>query len=818
MYLHGRWWKRWRWHGRYRDDLLPASRAVVPFRVLVLRNGLLVLAPVHEDAEMRIPAMRISVVALVLLLISSFRSLPLRGAETPAQAEQETEVTVSLHIRGSAPQTISKPAKVTAIWFGKGQMAPVSSGALLAKPASLKLRPGRWLLQAEAPGFWGSPFQLELGQSAVQIALDLWPAGKIEGGFTLDKGDEPPSELAIFFRPTPEVPPSQAPPPAKVVCPVKERAWACPLPAGVMDLRLQAGGFVPRYLWDVRVEPGKTLRPGHVELRQGSAVLGWVVTADRSPIGENATVELRPRIAGAVPAKDRLENLSFKAAVNSRGFFQLEGVPPGAYVLEARHPRFATAVTSVRVVPGEVTEVANPPLLLDLPKALEVFVDPPVDPAGQSWSVKLQRLDRDSSIVTTLATEVASPDGVWRKQGLPQGRYLLRISRPEGDAWWMDEVVIDENPAPVQVRIHIVKVAGTVHLGKNPLAASLWFGGRHGAVRVEARSDEKGTFETWLPHAGSWMVHVSSESPVIEREIPKVEVQPKPGSDRAEVELRLPNTRLRGKVVDEAGKAITKAIITAQPNGAVQEGLVQTFADDEGKFALSGLPPGPALVQADAGRDRYAHPVEVAISEDREPDPIVLVARAQKRLTGTVVSTSGPVPGVRLRATPAGIPAILSASATTDARGDFELFLPPQTREILLTVSAPGFAFRMLRLPVPPEGGLTIGVEQVAGTLVIETVEPLDWTDPSGPGVYVLRDGAVAGLSSLRAWAMAAGVPPADRQRSVIPLIEPGEYQACLILPGERPGLDLGIVPPQRCVRGALTPNGELALKLPAVH
>jgi hypothetical protein len=297
-----------------------------------------------------------------------------------------------------------------------------------------------------------------------------------------------------------------------------------------------------------------------------------------------------------------------------------------------------------------------------------------------------------------------------------------------------------------------------------------------------------------------------------------VEVQPKPGSDRAEVELGLPNTLLRGKVVDEAGKPIPKAIVAAQPNGAVREGLVQAFADDEGLFALSGLPPGPALVQADAGSDRYAHPVEVSISEDREPEPIVLVARAQKRLKGTVVSTAGPVPGARLRATPAGIPVILSASATTGAGGEFELFLPPQARDVLLTVSAPGFAFRMLRLPVPAEGGVTVGVEQIAGTLVVETMEPLDGMDPNGPGVYVLRDGAVAGLTSLRAWAMASGVPPSDPQRSVIPRIEPGEYQACLILPGERPGLDFGIVPPQRCARGTLIPNGELALKLPALH
>jgi hypothetical protein len=758
--------------------------------------------------------MRFKVVALVCLLTSPLHSQLLQEADRPAPSEPETEVTVSLQIPGAAPQELSKPARATATWFGKGEVAPVSFDLSSTKAAALKLRPGRWLLQAEAPGFWGSPFQLEVGEGAAQVALDLWPAGAVEGGLILEKGEQPPPDLAVFFRPAPDGVPAEAPPPGKVVCPVEKKAWKCVVPAGTMDLRVQAGGFVPRYLWGVRVERGKTLRPGRVELRRGSAVLGWVVTVDRSPAG-NATVELRPRIAGSLRAKERLESLSFKATVNARGFFQIDGVPPGAYILEARHERFAPAIASVRAVPGEVTEVANPPLLLDYPKVLEVFIDPPVDPAGEPWTVKLQRLDRDSSVVTTVADEAAPPDGVWRMPGLPQGRYILKLSRSEGDGWWAGEVVIDDNPSPVEVRIDPVRVAGTVRLGEKPLAATVWFGGRYGAVRVEARSDEEGTFEAWLPRPGSWPVHVSAESPVVEREIPNVEIRPGPGADRAEIEIDLPDTLLRGKVVDETGQPIPKAIVTAQSLGGERERLVQAFTDDEGLFGFSGLPPGTSLVQADAGRDRYAHPVEVSISEDRSPEPIVLVALPQKKVRGAVVSAAGPVPGARLRATPVGVPTILAASATTDAQGGFELFLPPQAREILLRVAAPGFAYRMLRLPIPEQGDLAIGVEQTAGTLILETEEPLDGTDSNGPSVFVLRNGAVAGLSSLRAWAMASGVPPTDPQRSVIPLVEPGDYQACLVFPPEVPGLELGILPAQRCTGGTLAPNGELALKVP---
>ena len=44
----------------------------------------------------------------------------------------------------------------------------------------------------------------------------------------------------------------------------------------------------------------------------GELLLGWVVTADRSPIAKGARVELRPRMGGSLPGRDkagRLESL-----------------------------------------------------------------------------------------------------------------------------------------------------------------------------------------------------------------------------------------------------------------------------------------------------------------------------------------------------------------------------------------------------------------------------------------------------------------------------------------------------------------------------
>lgn len=766
--------------------------------------------------------LRSAIRPLLSLLLPCFLSAgtvgSARGDETPAQT---IPVTVTLQVHAGNGQPIHLKPQGTATWFGPGKVAPVSFSTETGSLSTVKLPPGRWVLEADAPGYWGAPYQLELAKTGAAVALDLWPAGMIEGGFSLGQEVKPPATLAAFFRsPAGSSTPSPAPPASKAACLVDRETWKCKVPAGVLDLRFQAPGFIPRYLWGVQVQPNGTVRPGRLELRRGSAVQGWIVTADGVPLGEGAKVSLRPRISGAVRdpgERKRLESLRFEAQVNTKGFFQVDGVPPGAYLLEARHPRYAPAVTSVRVVPGEVTEVANPPLLLDLPKLLEVFIDPPADPAGQPWSVKLQRMDRDSSVVDTLAETAATPDGSWKKPGVPTGQYLLRVSRTGGETWWTGDLKVDENPAPLYVRMDVVRVKGRVFFGKKPLSAKIDLGGRFGATRIEAQSDDKGRFEAFLPRPGDWKAYVSAEDPKVERSFPKVKIQPPPGTHVAEIELRLPDTVLRGSVVDEQNNPIPEAIVSAMSDGEVQEGQIQVRTNQEGRFEIRGMLPGPTLLEADAGEDRTSDPVTVDVQGDEDSKSWILIARAQLKISGTVVSPAGPVPGARVKAVPADMPYITARSFTSDAQGHFELRLPRKTQQILMSASAPGFSFRMLRVAVPENPAIVVSLEQTGGSLIVEKEPPLDLTDPNAPMVYLLHGGSVEPLPILMSWAIASGSPQDGSGRTIIPNLEPGPYQACLALPSEWAGLSFGIVPHDRCVSGSLPANGELRLKVPGL-
>lgn len=741
-------------------------------------------------------------------------------AVSPATAEEtgETEVTLQLRVHGASKELA---ATGVATWFGTGKAAPVAFEVSSTEPTALKLRPGRWELKAEAPGYWGNPLLLELADKPSSGTLDLWPAGFIEGGFIEESRVEYPKELVAFFRAVPGGTSAETVPASKATCPVEKGVWKCLVPAGTLDVRFQAPGFVPRYLWGLNVAPGGTARPGKLELRQGSSVLGWVVTSDRMPLKPDTKVTMRPRTSGNLTdakEKQRLASLRFEATINSKGFFQIDGVPAGAYIVEVQHERYAPASVSVRVAPGEVTEVANPPLLLDYPKAVEVFVDPPVGPGDQPWSLKLQRFDTDTSLASTVTEKAVGPDGQWKAEGLAPGRYLLRINY-QGNTWWMDNIRVGEGPDVIHVKLETVKVKGTVQLGKKPLAAAIRFGGRWGGIRIDSQSDERGRFEALLPKVGSWAVFVSSEDPVVVREFPKVLIEADPESDTARVDLRLPDTWLRGTVrrEGEGGQNIPDAIVTVTSQGEVWEGPVQVRTDEKGVFELRGLHPGRIVLEAEAGEDDIADAVFMDLQEDSDQS-VILFIRPQMKIAGFVGSPLGPVAGARVKAAPAGLPYGTIGTVTSNAEGRFELKLPPTTREILLSVAAPGFAFRMLRIPVPENRTLHLGLEQVAGTLVIERDDPIDFTDPNGKMIYLLRGGSIEPLATLLAWAALAGASTQDEKRTVIPGVEPGDYQVCWASPAERTALEYGVIPAGSCASGSVQANGELTLKAPEIR
>jgi hypothetical protein len=101
--------------------------------------------------------------------------------------------------------------------------------------------------------------------------------------------------------------------------------------------------------------------------------------------------------------------------------------------------------------------------------------------------------------------------------------------------------------------LKLLTLHGTLKLGKEPLAARLWFGGRFGGLSVELESDSDGKFHGVLPKDGWWPIDVESSSPPFKLRT-KAKVQAL-DHERASVDIVLPATHLFGRVVmDDTGR------------------------------------------------------------------------------------------------------------------------------------------------------------------------------------------------------------------------------------------------------------------------
>jgi hypothetical protein len=786
----------------------------------VHRSGVLIVVMARYDSywDSCMIASCLPRLGMALLFFLLLAAGTLTGGAGLFAEPARTPVRIAFDLVGKAPAEAFE-VRGEARSFSEPDAPSIAFDGTSVSAAGFSLPPGRWVISVAAPGRWCEPLQLEVAGAAVVTTMRLFPAGQVAGRFPEPEPELPaPTQLQVFFRSSPSVAVSARVPQGREDCVIEGRDWRCPLPAGSLDLRFQASGAIPAYLWEVAVQPGGETSLRTIPLRAGSTVQGWVRTADGSEPTGRAEVRLSPRARGALGAaeQERLRSVqSLRTGINPRGFFQFETVPPGEYLLEVRQPPFAATSTTVQVVPNRVTEIVDPPLLLEFPKRLEVVVQPPMAPGGSPWELALRRLESAAGTSETIVEGLtAGVDGLWRHEGLEPGDYLFELGT-SGSRWHTEEVALGGPETQVFVDLEVVEVQGEVQLGKEPLPALLTFGGRHGTERIRAQADGEGRFETFLPRAGAWRVRVESEIPMMDREIAAVTVERALDGSPTELVVRLPNTAVAGRVLDERGEAVPNALITAR--SLLTDGRrerVQIRAREGGRFLLEGLAEGPTELSAIGPDDQASELRVVELGEDRAAKDVVLTLRKQRRVAGFIGSESGPVPGARIKAVPVGVPVPGVSTVTSGVDGRFEISVPPATREVLLTVGPPGFGLRMLRLPLPPSGPLALRAEVAAGSLRLEADEPLQG-EPGQAMVVVFHGNAHEGLAYLHSWAASThrSAEPTP-EVALIPALEPGDYRACWVELDEMLGLVAGSAPRGPCVGGTVVAGGELVLAL----
>jgi hypothetical protein len=641
-----------------------------------------------------------------------------------------------------------------------------------------------WTLVLKSPEFWAPRETVTMGAagSVKQYVLSLWPLARLSGSVRMvDRGELPPREITARIS-TP-VAGSKAPvvPRVEVACPVDEKgAWTCELPAGVFDVSFRAGSFVPSYRWGLVLRAGETSAFGVLEMRKGASLAGWVEVEEGKIDPATCVARLSP-LSGpgrtTPTAEERLKKVSLDRKVGKDGFFQIDGVAPGSYQLEIQQPGYAPA----RAFPLEVWEgsetLLRQALLLRRPLELDLKIEPPLDWLGKPWQVTVERKsDFSGSVEGTPAFQgSAGPKGRVKVAGQAPGRFVVRVADSLGNTLHHERDLPIEHAGEAQqaLKVDVIAVQGRVTLGKEPLAATLWFGGRFGAVRVKMSSDEEGEFEGVLPRSGSWGVEVQASDPKLDTEA-KVDVEPDPEGD-AKVEIRLPNTYVFGKVVDEAGRPLSRARV----HFGHLDGAVAAESGDGGEFDLHAVPEGRAELSATfdsrSEGSLTSDVVMIDVSDSVPVGPMNLILRKTRLLQGRVQSPRGPVAGAMLRVVPY-IPPLGSASrARSELDGSFSVRVDGKAESMLAVVSPPGHALQVFEVPVRGEP-VVLNVSPDGGTLEVALPFSLKTSEQA---LFIWQNRLPLDLGALVFWAEGHGIRFEDEAGLHIPRLAPGNYEVC---------------------------------------
>ncbi len=676
----------------------------------------------------------------------------------------------------------------------------------------LVLGPGKtWVIEASAPGYWSPAAILPPGSSR-RLEITLWPAAPARGVLRPPEGAQAPDRVSLRLRLVPGAAGVGQPrEPASVDCRLdKQRLADCSVPLGRWNVRVEAPGFAPHFLWDRRIEAAHGLDLGKLALKLGGSVSGRVITAEGPADRRQASVVIQPLTDRGPSSEEEtrsLEQRGSKAEINEWGYFRFEGVAPGSYELRASQPDFSEAVRSPVVVKrGTATDLEDP-LVLSRPLRLSVTIEPPDGPYQKPWHLRVHR-SAGSETMDQVADGTTDTTGFWRSPPLAAGAYRLEVVDGDGNRAAWRKIDLEPDSQDVAVEIPLIWVEGKVVLGSEPLSAHLWFGGIGGTESVEADSDDSGEFLAILPHEGEWTVDVQADSPPVTSRGLSVDVEPVGGLRTADVRIEVPDTSISGDVVNEVGLSVAGAEVRISSFGTWQ-GAFKVPTDPEGRFEIRGLSPGPYGVEAESA-DQTSDSVLTSVSDHFSPT-VHLTLQADRILAGNVVADSGPVASARVIAYPvdsAGRPATIGLpEGRTDVRGRFEVKIPRSAALVRLLVLAPGYDLALTR--ATRGASLVVPLSPVGGTLHLASAPKAE-----GAVGLLLVQGEPIDLPRLELWARMNGVTGWHNGVLSVPAMPSGQYAYCRLSLQEALLVVGGAAAPTpaACTEGYLPAGGDLSL------
>jgi hypothetical protein len=369
------------------------------------------------------------------------------------------------------------------------------------------------------------------------------------------------------------------------------------LPAGTYDLAFRAPNLPETSLSGIEVRPATVVEPLAVRMGRGASILGKVIDATAgSPVEKVALALLTP--SGGSPVTPFSGWLAPPRPIRSRadGSFELWGISPGEWRIEAKHESFLPFRTEpIALREGERIE----DFLVSLSQggAVDGFA---IREDGGPWAGARIGANLVERLVGSHKSATANEAGYFLLEGLEPGRWGVAAGTLRG----LVEVVAGE-VTRVELRVEEKQgsctVRGRITLdGKPSVLASVTISSH------KARTAEDGTFslEKIPPGPAQFTVHTAMRDPrsLIDRRLVWMPVVI-PEEDEYVLDFAFPPSGIEGRVMrDSDGAPVPDAAINAQFE--VNEGetfsLGGAITDDEGRYSITGLLPGVFQVSASA--------------------------------------------------------------------------------------------------------------------------------------------------------------------------------------------------------------------------
>ena len=460
------------------------------------------------------------------------------------------------------------------------------------------------------------------------------------------------------------------------------------VPPGRVRVRLRADGYRNPDNQSVTLAAGETSEELAFTLDPGAVARGRVVDAiDGTPVPDAQVTAYKNREGqrrGFFRMNFDPQDMDFlgmatrnSATTNSEGEFEIAGLAEGDHRFTARHPERAKA--SVKDVRIQNDSPADDILIeIESGGGIEGIVSGREDrPLGDALIVAL------SVSAGSFKSSSTDKNGEYRIEGLPAGQYIVFKSKIGERAMNIGyDLLGNMRLKTVKVRKNAfthfdirdetentVRVWGVVSDGGEPVERGMVTAlstDRNGIFGMGLRAqptDEKGKFELIGLEPGEYFFQVSRfrgrpQQASLSVEIPE-------GVAEFRVDLDLPQSAIRGRVVDSAGEPVVGIRVAAgvQEGGLddapgllgliLKNGIAQDRTDEEGNFEIDKVASGVYRLTVSGREGRREHrKYGQAVAEGIEIDGalpvenVVLTLPFAGRITGVVVDGSGnPVSG-----------------------------------------------------------------------------------------------------------------------------------------------------------------------------